>query len=184
MNYELRLAELEDGPRIQRLIESSARGLGIGDYSAEQVEAALSGAFGMDAQLIRDRTYFVIEAQDELVACGGWSFRKKLFGAGKDQADSEEPASLDPQTEAAKIRAFFIAPEHARRGLGSLVLDHCEMAARERGFHRTELMATLTGLKLYKARGYLEGEALEHEVAPGLSISFVAMEKNLENPSG
>ena len=182
MNYQLRLATLDDGPNVETLIQHSARNLNLGDYSPEQIEGALQGAFGLDTQLIRDRTYFVVEVEGKsedrnLVACGGWSFRKTLFGS--DQREQRDPESLDPDCDAAKIRAFFIDPAHARRGLGSLILDHCEMAAVERGFRRAELMATLTGLKLYAARGYQAGEAMEYELGPELSITFVPMTKNL-----
>lgn len=187
--YELRLAKPEDGPAIEALIERSARALGRDDYRDDQIEGALRGAFGLDTQLIEDRTYFVVESQETLVACGGWSFRKTLFGGDSGGGDTvgnagvkRDPETLDPERDAAKIRAFFIDPNHARRGLGSLILDTCERAAIDRGFRRAELMATLTGLRLYAARGYRAGDEMEFQITPDLSITFVPMEKPLLEP--
>ncbi len=183
MRYELRNAEPADGTVIEDLIARSARNLGAQDYTPEQIEGALQGAFGLDSQLIEDRTYFVIEAEEprgrRIVACGGWSFRQTLFGG--NAGVERDPKLLDPATDAAKIRAFFIDPDHARRGLGSLILDRCELAARERGFVRSELLATLTGLKLYAARGYRGEQAKEYELAPNLTITFVPMTKDLSS---
>ncbi|HJY36706.1 MAG TPA: GNAT family N-acetyltransferase, partial [Steroidobacteraceae bacterium] len=114
------------------LIARSARELSAGDYTPEQVEGALRGAFGVDTQLILDRTYFVAEADGKLVACGGWSKRRTLFGG--DARSGRDAADLDPATDAAKIRAFFVDPAYARRGLGSAILERCESAARACGF--------------------------------------------------
>lgn len=187
MGYEIRLAEMAESREIQTLIERSARALGRSDYSAAQIEGALKGAFGLDTQLIQDRTFFVAETEGRLAACAGWSFRRTLFGGDSGRADQDrgnqnehrDPETLDPAVDPARIRAFFVCPDHARQGLGSLLLDCCEMAARERGFRRATLMATLTGQKLYAARGYLAGESIDHPLGPGLTIPFVAMEKEL-----
>ena len=183
MRYELRHAELADGPAIETLIQRSAKSLGAQDYTAKQIEGALQGAFGLDTQLIRDRTFFVVEVDEpegrRMVACGGWSFRRTLFGG--DVGVDRDPETLDPAADAAKVRAFFIDPDHARRGLGSLILDRCELAAREHGFERAELMATLTGLRLYEARGYVGEEPIEYELGPDLSITFVPMTKPLSS---
>lgn len=178
MRYALRLADAADREGVAELVATSARGLGAADYSDVQIEGALKGAFGLDTQLIADRTYYVVEdGGGQLVACGGWSYRGTLFGG--DQAEQRDAATLVPGRDAAKIRAFFVHPDHARRGLGTLILERCEMAAAEQGFRQAELMATLTGLKLYAARGYEPGEPVEHELAPGLTISFVPMTKTL-----
>lgn len=183
MRYELRLARESDHGGLIELIELSSRTLGAADYSARQIEGALKGVFGLDTRLITDRTYYVAvaeragAAESVIVACGGWSFRKTLFGG--DTGPGRDPEPLDPAVGAAKIRAFFVHPDHARRGLGSLILDRCEAAAAERGFLRCELMATLTGQRLYAARGYRAAEPIEHELAPGLEITFVPMEKQL-----
>lgn len=177
MDYRVRKATLADKPLLQDLIARSARGLSAGDYKPEVIEGALRGAFGVDTQLITDGTYFVVENQGRIVACGGWSFRRTLFGsdAGRDR-DAEE---LDPEVDAAKIRAFFVDPEHARRGLGTILLDQCETEAAARGFLHTEMMATLPGRRLYAARGYLPTGQVTYEVAPGVHIDFVPMRKML-----
>jgi GNAT superfamily N-acetyltransferase len=177
MDYRLRKATAEDHPKLTALIARSARKLSTGDYRPEQVEGALRGAFGVDTQLIADGTYFVVEAEGALVACGGWSFRRTLFGS--DSGPGRDAAELDPAVEPARIRAFFVDPEHARRGLGTLLLNHCEAAAAARGFTRCEMMATLPGQKLYEVRGYRPMGYVKHELAPGLHIEFVPMRKDL-----
>lgn len=177
MSYSLRTATSADIDALKALIAVSARELSAGDYAPEQVEGALRGAFGVDTQLIRDGTYFVVEAGGAIVACGGWSFRKTLFGS--DTGNRRDPAQLDPATDAAKIRAFFVDPAHARRGIGTMLLEHCEAAARARGYTRVELMATLPGVKLYAARGYVPTGRVTHEMEPGLSIEFVPMLKTI-----
>jgi GNAT superfamily N-acetyltransferase len=174
---EIRGATLEDVAAIESLISRSAHGLSAGDYSRDQVEGALRGAFGVDTQLLRDGTYFVAHYGGELVGCGGWSYRRTLFG-GDARAD-RDPQTLDPRTDAAKIRAFFVHPAHARRGIGSALLERCESEARSRGFRRLELMATLPGVRLYRARGYLPGEPVEWPVPGNLTIRFVPMSKRL-----
>ncbi len=178
--WHLRQAREADAEAITALIARSIRGLGARDYSREQIEAALRGAFGLDSQLIADGTYFVIEIDGALAGCGGWSFRRTLFG-GDARAD-RDAGLLDPSTDAAKIRAFFVDPRTARRGIGSRLLAHCEREARRRGFGRTELLATLPGVRLYAARGYVAGPEVRHELGPGLAIEFVPMSKTLETP--
>jgi GNAT superfamily N-acetyltransferase len=177
MNYSLRNATLDDQPVLAALIARSARELSRHEYRPEQVEGALRGAFGVDTQLILDGTYFVVETAGTIVACGGWSFRRTLFGS--DTGPGRDASELDPATDAAKIRAFFVDPAHARRGLGTLLLNRCESEAAARGFSRVEMMATLPGQKLYAARGYAPTGYVAHEVSPGLSIEFVPMRKSL-----
>jgi GNAT superfamily N-acetyltransferase len=173
----LRNAAPADIPAIADLIASSARSLGLHRYTAVQMEAALNGTFGVDSQLIRDQTYYVVQAPSgELLACGGWSRRRTLFGG--DQRADREPGELDPKTDAAKIRAFFVHPDHARQGLASLVLAHCEAAARAAGFESLELMATLTGVPFYAARGYQAGVAVSYEAMPGVSLELVPMRRS------
>ncbi|HEY1548815.1 MAG TPA: GNAT family N-acetyltransferase [Kofleriaceae bacterium] len=176
-SLRLRVALQDDIPALRELIAQSARELSRDDYRPEQVEGALRGAFGVDSQLVRDATYFVVEDGATLVGCGGWSFRSTLFG-GDARAD-RDAAMLDPATEAAKIRAFFVAPSHARRGIGSLLLEHCEREAMLRGFAAVELMATLPGVKLYAARGYEGTEQIRYDVGDGEQIEFVPMRKLL-----
>jgi GNAT superfamily N-acetyltransferase len=174
---EIRAATLEDVAAIELLIARSAHELSSGDYSREQVDGALRGAFGVDTQLLRDGTYFVACCGAELVGCGGWSYRRTLFG-GDARAD-RDPQALDPRTDAAKIRAFFVHPAYARRGIGTALLARCESEARNRGFRRFELMATLPGVRLYRARGYQPGKPLEWPVPGNLTIRFVPMCKEL-----
>ena len=161
MNIHIRKATTADVPRLREVIEASVRGLQAKDYSPAQIEGALQSVYGVDSQLIADGTYLVAEAFDfqnqdsqkpEIVACGGWSKRKTLYGG--DQYAAREDSLLDPKHDAAKIRAFFVHPKWARRGIGSLILEACENAAREAGFTRLEMGATLSGVAFYKAKGY------------------------------
>jgi GNAT superfamily N-acetyltransferase len=140
----------------------------------------LQGAFGVDSQLLADETYFVVEDAGAIVACGGWSFRSTLFGG--DARAERDSSILNPKTQAAKIRAFFVDPDHARRGIGSLLLVHCENQARARGYLEVELMATLPGAKLYGARGYSGGSPVHFDVGSGESIEFIPMRKPLVTP--
>jgi len=171
----LRPATFEDREVLRDLIARSARQLSRADYRPEQVEGALRGAFGVDSQLIHDGTYFVAEEDGRIVGCGGWSYRRTLFGG--DSRAERDVGLLDPRTDAAKIRAFFVDPAHARRGIGTLLLDKCESEARARGFGHAEMMATLPGVRLYAARGYVETGRVSYEVAPGVAIEFVPMRK-------
>ena len=178
-----RAAVPEDIPALHALIELSVRELQAGDYSPEQMEGALGTYLGVDTQLIADGTYFAVEdeaANGKLVACGGWSRRKTLFGA--DRRPGRDESLLDPKTDAAKIRAFFVHPAWARRGIGSRILELCEEEARAEGFSRFEMGATLTGIPLYQQRGYVELGRIELPLANGLSLPIVRMAKG--NPSG
>ncbi|HEX8746504.1 MAG TPA: GNAT family N-acetyltransferase [Pyrinomonadaceae bacterium] len=177
MDFILRKAALSDRPAISLLIESSARGLSLEEYSGEQIEAAIRSIFGVDSELISDGTYFVAEAAGGLVGCGGWSRRRTLFGG--DQYARRESDLLDPATEAARIRAFFVDPAWARRGVGRAILERCEREARAAGFRSLELMATLPGLKFYRAQGYVGSERTTLKPDDGTTIDFVPMRKEL-----
>jgi GNAT superfamily N-acetyltransferase len=177
MDYVIRKATLEDRPAIGRLIEASARGLSREDYTARQIEAAVASVFGVDTDLINDATYFVADRAGALVGCGGWSKRRTLFGG--DRYADRDAGGLDPETEPAKIRAFFVHPEHARKGIARAILSACEGEARAHGFRSVELMATLPGLKLYEACGYVGAERVEVRIADGVRIEFVPMRKEL-----
>lgn len=179
MSYVLRKATLADRAALRALICRSARELSVGDYRPEQIEGALLGAYGVDSQLIRDETYFVVESEAVIVGCGGWSFRRTLFGG--DSRRARDTAQLDPRVDPARIRAFFVDPGHARRGVATMLLRKCESEARARGFTRVKLMATLPGVRLYAARGYLAASPVRHEVSPGVEIEFVPMTKPLEH---
>jgi GNAT superfamily N-acetyltransferase len=175
-NYQLRLATLADEPALRDLIARSIRELGASDYTPAQIEAALLGAFGVDTALIRDQTYFAIVTESgEIVGCGGWSRRRTLFGS--DTREVRDDSRLDPATEPARIRAFFIDSRHARRGLGRLLLDRCEAEAARAGFKEFALMATLPGKRLYEVCGYVAAAPIEHPLPGGLSITFVPMSK-------
>src|ERR1700722_5719246 len=139
----IRRATEADVPSLHVLIEASVRGLQANDYSPAESEGALGHALGLDSQLVTDGTYFVAEVGGEMVASGGWSYRATLCGS--DGMAGREPASLDPATDAAKIRAIFVHPGWARQGLGSLMLEYCERQAQESGFTRLEMGSTLTG---------------------------------------
>jgi GNAT superfamily N-acetyltransferase len=178
-SLSIRHATVDDKAELANLIARSARELSAGDYTPEQVEGALRGAFGVDTQLILDRTYFVAEADGKLVACGGWSKRRTLFGS--DARGGRDAAELDPATDAAKIRAFFVDPAYARRGLGSAILERCESAAKAAGFRRFEMMATLPGARLYERYGYSGTQRIQYEVAPGLAIEFIPMSKKVSD---
>jgi GNAT superfamily N-acetyltransferase len=180
MAITLRKAALPDVPQIEALIARSARALSADDYRPSQVEGALRAAFGVDTQLLADRTYFVVEEDGRCVGCGGWSFRSTLFGS--DARADRDSSKLDPRTQAAKIRAFFVDPASARRGIGSLLLEHCEAEARAHGFARVELMATLPGVKLYAARGYIGAAPVHFDLGRGETIEFLPMRKTLISP--
>jgi GNAT superfamily N-acetyltransferase len=171
----LRPARPADVPALRALIARSIRSLGAGDYTSEQIERALRGAFGVDTKLIDDGTYYAIDIGGELAACGGWSQRRTLFGS--DARAERDDSRLDPAVDAAKIRAFFVDPAHARRGLGRQLLDACERAARAAGFTRFELMATLPGARLYREFGYSAEPSIQHPLGDGITIEFVPMRK-------
>lgn len=175
VDVSIRKAALSDVPAIQTLIAESARGLSRTDYSGAQIEAALQSAWGVDTQLIRDGTYFVAECLGSLIACGGWSWRATLFGG--DAQVGRRPQALDPSRDAARIRAFFVHPACARRGLGRAMLEHCEGKARAYGFRSAELVATLPGERLYRVCGYVSQGAREYALPGHQTITFVPMRK-------
>ena len=179
--FRLRLATDEDIPALDALIEASVRGLQAGDYTPAQIEGALGTVLGLDTQLIRDATYFVVEAiggenGQPLAGCGGWSKRKTLFGA--DRGPGREPELLDPETEAAKVRAIFVHPQFARRGLGTLILARVEAEARAAGFRKYEMGSTLTGVPLYRLKGYVEVERIAVPLNNGEALPVVKMVKD------
>jgi N-acetylglutamate synthase-like GNAT family acetyltransferase len=188
MTTRIRQATSADVPVLRDLIEASVRGLQAQDYSPSQIDGALATVYGVDTQLIADGTYLVVENVGAtapvvleappaplIVGCGGWSKRKTLYGG--DQWTGREAALLDPTHDAAKIRAFFVHPAWARRGIGTMILNACESAARAAGFTRFEMGATLTGVPLYQARGYVVLENLEVPLANGETLPIVRMEK-------
>jgi GNAT superfamily N-acetyltransferase len=182
-HFSLRPATREDIPTLRRLIDVSVRVLQRDDYSPEQLEVAIGTVYGVDTQLIEDQTYYVIEAvttdeQRTIVACGGWSMRKTLYGS--DAGPGRNAELLDPGRDAAKIRAFFVHPDWTRRGLATRILLKCEHEGYARGFRRFEMGATLTGVPMYAARGYEKEEELEAPLPNGLSLKVVRMVKTLQ----
>jgi GNAT superfamily N-acetyltransferase len=176
--FKLRLATSSDIPALHALIEASVRGLQANDYTPSQIEGALGTVLGIDTQLIVDRNYFVAESPDQnrLAGCGGWSKRKTLFGA--DRGPGREPELLNPAIDAAKVRAIFVHPNFARRGLGSLILATVEDAARAAGFRHFEMGSTLTGVPLYTLKGYVEVERIAVPLANGEALPIVKMIKS------
>jgi GNAT superfamily N-acetyltransferase len=180
--FHLRVATTEDVAEIRRLIDASVRGLQAEDYSAAQIDGALATVFTVDSQLIADRSYFVAFAESgELAGCGGWSFRKTLYG-GDHQIEKIAPERLDPAVDAAKVRAIFVHPKFARMGLGSLILAAAENAATEHGFSRFEMGSTLTGVTLYSLKGYREVSRVLAPVGAGEEIEVVRMVKEVPRP--
>lgn len=187
--WHIRLAQEEDIPELHALIEASIRGLQAGDYTPAQIDGALGTVLGLDTQLIRDQTYYIVETFDEAgstdakrtlprkAGCGGWSKRKTLFGS--DGAATREPELLDPDADAAKIRAIFVHPDFARQGLGSLILAQVEAAAQAAGFQRFEMGSTLTGVPLYRLKGYVEVERIGVPLSNGEVLPVVRMSKTL-----
>ena len=178
MDYVLRKANLDDRAAIEELIVASARGLSRQEYTGRQIEAAIASVFGVDTSLIVDQTYFVAESSGLLLGCGGWSKRKTLFGG--DQFARRDSRELDPKTEAAKIRAFFVHPEFARKGIGRAILLACEDEARAYGFHSVELMATLPGIPFYMTCGYNGDESVAIELREDVRLELVPMRKSLQ----
>lgn len=177
MDYEVRKARLEDREAITRLIAVSARQLSREDYEDAQIEAAIASVFGVDSDLIEDATYFVAEKDGALIGCGGWSRRKTLFGG--DQFSHRDTGMLNPATDPAKIRAFFVHPQHARKGVARAILSACEREARNNGFGEVELMATLPGVKFYQSCDYSAQGHFDLELPNGVKVQLVPMRKNL-----
>jgi GNAT superfamily N-acetyltransferase len=177
LEIALRRAAPADIPVLLALIERSVRGLQSADYTPAQIERALIAVYGIDTQLIADGTYFAVECAGAIVGCGGWSRRATLHGG--DQWAERSDALLDPATDAAKIRAFYVDPRFARRGIGRRILAASERAARAAGFTRFEIGATLTGVALYLADGYAVVARVEISLGDGTTLPIVHMAKSV-----
>jgi GNAT superfamily N-acetyltransferase len=185
----IRLATPQDIPVLRELIHASVRGLQARDYTPAQLDCALKTVYDVDSQLIADGTYLVAERTSDLpaekssqretliVGCGGWSKRKTLYGG--DIWANREDTLLDPRKSPAKIRAFFVHPNWARHGIGSMILESCESAAKRAGFARLEMGATLTGVPFYRSKGYVAVENLEVPLQEGLMLQIVRMAKDI-----
>jgi GNAT superfamily N-acetyltransferase len=169
----LRLATEADIPALEALIARSGIGLSKGFYTDEQAAAVTRHVFGVDSQLVRDGTYFVVERDGRPVACGGWSRRATLFGA--DRMKQADDPLLDPATEPARIRAFFVDPGMARQGLGTLLIRHCEAQAARAGFTALEMAATMPGVPLYRAAGYETVETFSIDLPGPVSVPLARM---------
>lgn len=178
MVFTLRKATVNEIDKISGLISESVRGLSKDYYDTLQIELSVRSVFGVDQELIEDGTYYVAEIEGKIVGCGGWSKRKTLYGASV-YGESRDSALLDPVTDAAKIRAFFIHPDAARQGIGRAILRACEDEAKSLGFHAAEMMSTLPGVPLYSACGYSGDERVEIPVGEDVTIDCIRMSKKL-----
>jgi N-acetylglutamate synthase-like GNAT family acetyltransferase len=180
MSFLIRTATTEDIPQLDELIELSIRQLSTDFYTPAQIEGSVGFIFGPDTQLIADSTYFVAISTDNsnlIVGCGGWSFRKTLFGS--DRAPGRVPERRDPSKDAASIRAIFVRPEFVRKGLGMQIMTHCEQAAVRAGFSKLEMGSTLTGLSLYSHCGYTRTGEEAVPLPNGESLIVVHMSKEV-----
>lgn len=176
----IRVATMQEVPALNALIAESARGLSAGYYTPAQVDALVMHVFGVDTNLIADGTYYVIDAPDGgPAAAGGWSARRALYGGDQMASHATDDARLDPATEPAKIRAFFVHPAFARRGLARRLYIACADAARAAGFRRLELMATLPGEPLYLALGFGAVERIQATLPDGTVVPLVRMARGL-----
>jgi GNAT superfamily N-acetyltransferase len=181
VDLRLRKATLEDIPQLRALIDISVRSLHATFYTSAQIARALKGVYGVDTQVINDGHYFVVTSPSgAIIASGGWSHRSTLFG-GDSYSSRDDDTLLDPETQPAKIRAMFVHPDWVRKGIGKIILEAGDSAAREHGFRSIELSATLNGVPFYGKFGYKEVEGGRHEVSlgDGVMIDFYMMRKNL-----
>ena len=173
--WTLRLATLEDLPELRAVMDRAIRTLQHRFLSPAAVEASAE-VMGLDTQLVVDGTYFAV-VEDRIIGCGGWSRRATLFGG--DHSEGRSDALLDPESEAARVRAMYTDPDHVRRGIGRAILAACEEAARDEGFRRVELAATLAGEPLYRACGFAQTEAFAKRTTSGVDVPLLRMSKAL-----
>jgi GNAT superfamily N-acetyltransferase len=178
MTVLVRHATPADIPAMEALIARSGIELSTGFYTPEQAQAVTRYVFGVDTQLVADQTYFVIEKDGQLAACGGWSKRSTLFGADRTKQGADP--LLDPATEPARIRAFFVDPSAARQGLGRLLLQHCTDAAAAGGFDTLELAATMPGVPLYQACGFEIVAPIEITLPGEVQVPLAKMRKSIK----
>jgi GNAT superfamily N-acetyltransferase len=177
-DFTHRLAQESDLDALRALMRRAIENLQQDFLTAEQIRASHS-VMGLDTQLVRDQTYFVIEQGGALVGCGGWSWRATLYG-GDDSVVERAPDALDPVRDAARIRAMYTDPAFARRGVGRLIMRLCEEAAWAMGFRRVDLMATLSGEPLYRACGYVPVEQILSKEIEGVRVPLIRMSKALD----
>ena len=173
-----RLATLDDLDALREVMRRSIETLQTGFLTPEQVRVSHT-VMGLDSQLVADGTYFIVESAGRIAGCGGWSWRSTLYG-GDQSVVSREPGALDPGRDAARIRAMYTDPDFARQGVGRIVIGLCEEAARHAGFRRATMMATMAGVPLYQACGYVEVEPVLSAPVDGVRVPLVRMEKRLD----
>jgi len=172
-----RLARQADLAALHRLMERSIRGFLPDFLSPAQVESSFE-IMGVDTRLIADDTYFMVFDGDDLAGCGGWSRRQTLFGG--DHTAGRNARLLDPALEPARVRAMYTDPDHGRKGVGRMILQLCEAAARCEGFTRAELAATAAGVPLYAACGYTPMRRWDEITSHGVPVPLVLMGKSLQ----
>ena len=177
MQITTRLATFDDIPQLNELIALSVRGLSKDYYTPNQIESAIKYVFGVDTQLVTDETYYIAEIDNAIVGCGGWSKRITLYG-GDQHKEIEDPL-LDPKHDAARIRAFFVHPDYARKGVGRHIINVCEDAAKKSGFTSFEVGATLPGVRLYLAMGYKAIERVDPTLPDGEVLGILKMRKTI-----
>jgi GNAT superfamily N-acetyltransferase len=175
MTLHVRIAQPTDVPALNAMIERSARALSVGFYTPREIDAVVRHVFGVDTRLIEDQSYFMVFDDDQLAGCGGWSRRRALYGGDQRRVGSVD--WLDPAVDAARIRAFFVAPEFARRGVGRRLLAECIRAATDAGFGSLELMATLPGVPFYSALGFAAVRDVVDDLPDGTPVRFVQMQR-------
>jgi len=173
----IRPATFHDIPQLKKLLDLSVRGLSKEHYTPNQIESALKYIFGIDTQLITDGTYYVVELDQVIAGCVGWSMRNTLYG--DDQHKGLEDPLLDPENDAARIRAFFVHPDYARKGIGRQIMELCEREAKKNGFSSMELGATLPDIPLYIAMGFSETYSLAEPLPDGEKLELAIMRKVL-----
>jgi GNAT superfamily N-acetyltransferase len=177
VGFTHRIATLDDLDALREVMRRSIESLQTGFLTPEQVHVSHT-VMGLDTQLVKDGTYFVVEKDGRIAGCGGWSWRSTLYG-GDDSMVSREPEALDPAKDAARIRAMYTDPDFARQGVGRMVISLCEEAAKSAGFRRTTMMATMAGVPLYEACGYVQVEPVLSAPVDGIRVPLVRMEKEL-----
>ena len=182
--FIIRRAVMADLPVLNELVIEAVQHLNVRDYCQAQIDSALRYAYGIDTQLIHDGTYFVAEMNGRIVGCGGWSKRQSMVGGDKAKQSPADANLLDPRVDPAKIRAFFVHPDHSRQGIGRALMGVAEMAARQAGFTQLELMATRTGEPLYAAVGFAVQERFDAVMPDGTPFPLARMTKAIEMGGG